>query len=120
MAQRKEVQSEQERTVPWRRSSSGTTATGLARANEVVWGVAGVVMSVRARGESEGRTTATRRGGVLAHPGRVLTRSGMSWASWALHVLVVAVLFVGQGGYMRALESEVSLVDTVRVTREGR
>jgi hypothetical protein len=50
------------------RVSIMATVTLLPRATEVVYGVAGAVAIVRAKGEGEGRTDATRRRGVLARP----------------------------------------------------
>jgi hypothetical protein len=51
-----------------RTTSTSTTATGHGRAGEVVWRLAGVLASVSARGESEGRTESTGRAGALACP----------------------------------------------------
>jgi hypothetical protein len=57
-----------------------TASTALARSNGDVQWLADVEESRRVNGESEGWSEAMGQGDVLACPGRLRARAGVSWA----------------------------------------
>jgi hypothetical protein len=87
-----------------------SSSTGRRRANEVVYGVAGVVVSRWVKGEGEGIAVSMGRVRVPACPGRVLARSACSGH---------CRLLLGQGSRQQVQGDEVSLQDKVREREEG-
>jgi hypothetical protein len=89
------------------------SSTGVERANERVWAVAGSTASARARGGSRWRTGLTCGDDALARPVRGVACSGASWTSLGALGLVSVLLYSDDGVYQRVQESEREVLDTV-------
>ena len=66
--------------MPWRESSTVTTATAFPRANGSVWASPGVVAELLAGADGEARSELTGRRHALARSGACLCASGHVWA----------------------------------------